>query len=361
MRWKWPNSLRFFRWAKGRYTGLNAQSVQQIIVEFLEAISSTMILRKQGRSEIAFPWKKSKYRDVVYTNQSAKIRNGYLILPSGKSGKIAVKLPKRFAPEGRLMEVRMTFGKAVLAYKSDDPSLSARPQTTIGIDLGVNTILAATDGERSILISGREAKATIQWRNKRLASSRSAQSRMTKGSIRWRRLQARKQRMLTKARNRINDLVHKATRKVTDFFPGARAFVGEPFNDAARKMGRVQAQQVSSACNRKIINLLDYKLRGGAIEVNESYSSQTCPVCGCRRKCRRTYECKKCGFTAPRDVVGSLNIRSIGLFGEIRPIEVGVLRTTSVVPIKYPGVCSPGSSGRSPASRSPRMGEKLSA
>lgn len=358
LRWRWPNSIRFIKWAKGRYPGLAAQSVQQIVIEFLEAVSSAVSLRKQGRSEAAYPWKRPKYRDVVYTNQSARLKNGYLILPNGKSGTLAAKLPKRFAPEGRLMEVRLSFGKVILTYRSDDPPLSAEPQTTIGIDLGVNTLLAATDGERSILVSGREAKATVQWRSKRLSSLQEAQGRKTKGSRRWRRLQARKRRMLTKARNRTNDLVHKATRKVADFFPGARAFVGEPFNDAARKMGRVQAQQVSSACNRKIINLLDYKLRGGVIEVNEAYSSQTCPVCGCRQKCRRTYECRKCGFAAPRDVVGSLNIRSIGLFGEMRPTEISALRTTNVVPIKYPGVCSPGSSGGSPASSSPGNGRE---
>ena len=53
----------------------------------------------------------------------------------------------------------------------------ARPQeTVIGVDLGVNTLIAATDGHKVILISGRAAKATLQYRNKQLARIQQRQS-----------------------------------------------------------------------------------------------------------------------------------------------------------------------------------------
>ena len=72
-----------------------------------------------------------------------------------------------------------------------------RPQSTvIGVDLGVNTLLAATDGQRAILISGRAAKATIQYRNKQLARFQQAQAAKIKGSRRYKRLQRRKYAML---------------------------------------------------------------------------------------------------------------------------------------------------------------------
>lgn len=179
----------------------------------------------------------------------------------------------------------------------------------------------------------------IQWRNKRLATIQAAQARKERGSRRRRRLQKRKYRLLDKAANRIKDLVHKATRKIVVAFPNAQAFVGEPFNDAARRLPAKQAQQVSQACTRRVINQLDYKLRGGAITVSEAYSSQTCPVCGCRTKCRRVYKCKQCGFTAPRDVVGAVNIRSIGRTGGLKPQGVADLtpRVAWVHAAKYPG------------------------
>jgi putative transposase len=113
-------------------------------------------------------------------------------------------------------------------------------------------------------------------------------------------------------------LCHKATRQVAEAFPDATCYVGEPFNDAARRIGRVQAQQVSTACTRKLIQQLDYKTVG-AIAIDEAYSSQTCPVCGERSKHRRIYRCPRCGATGPRDAVGAVNILSLGQHGAMLP------------------------------------------
>ncbi len=192
-----------------------------------------------------------------------------------------------------------------------------RQQTVVGVDLGVNTLVAATDSKKALLISGREAKATVQWRNKRLASAVSRQSTMLKGSNRWRRVQRRKKQMLAKTRRRMNDLIHKATHRISQEFPGATCYVGKPFNEAARKLNGVWAQQVSQASNGKIARQLDYKT-SGVIQVDERYSSQTCPNCGARQTCRRVYRCRECGIVAPRDVVGSTNILCIGLHEEMR-------------------------------------------
>ncbi len=51
--------------------------------------------------------------------------------------------------------------------------------------------------------------------------------------------------MLAKTRRKIRDLAHKASRAVASTFPDARIILGLPFNDAARKSGRRQAQTVS--------------------------------------------------------------------------------------------------------------------
>ena len=355
LRWEWPTKPQWFKWAKGKYPGLHSQSVQEVILEFCDSVAAITALRKSGHSEARYPWKKTKYRDVPYTNQAARIKNDHLILPNGKSETLAARLPRGFNPIGRLMEARLKYGKVLLVYKLEDAPVNEQEPVQIGVDLGINTLIAATDGTKAILISGREAKATVQWRNKRFASFQQAQSSRTKGSRRWKRLQKRKYKLLNKARNRLKDLTHKATRKVTDAFPNAQAFVGEPFNEAGQKTGRVQAQQISQACTRKIISQLDYKLSGGAITVNEAYSSQTCPVCGCRQKCRRIYQCKQCGFKAPRDVVGSTNIRCIGREGKMALNQEIPRQVRWVHPVKYPSYHE-GSSGGSPASSSSREG-----
>ncbi|MGH8056576.1 MAG: zinc ribbon domain-containing protein, partial [Candidatus Entotheonellia bacterium] len=176
----------------------------------------------------------------------------------------------------------------------------------------------------------------VQGRNKQLANLQRAQSSRTKGSRRWKRLQRRKARMLAKSSRRLRDVMHKATRKVVDAFPGATCYVGKPFNDAAQHLGRPQAQQVSSACNARLIAQLDYKTCG-AIQTDESFTSQTCSVCGERNTGQRIYRCRACGTTAPRDVMGSLNILAVGRHGSLvlgRHVP-NVLQW--VHPIKYAG------------------------
>lgn len=314
--WKWPSKARWQRWAKGRYPGLSAQSAQQLIGEFCEAVDSCRQLRRHGHEQARYPWRKPRYHDVVYTNQDARIRDGRLILPHGKSGAVHIRLPKTVVLPGRLMEVRLSYGTVRLVCQL--PEEAHQQETVIGVDLGVNTLIAATDGAKVILIGGRAAKATIQYRNKQLARLQQAQARKSKGSRRYKRLQRRKYQVLGKTQRRMRDLCHKATHQVAEAFPGATCFVGEPFNDAAQRIGRRQAQQVSQVCTRRIIQHLDYKT-AGAIIIGEAYSSQTCPVCGERSKHRRIYRCPSCGITGPRDAIGAVNILSLGIHGVMLP------------------------------------------
>ncbi len=350
---KWPGRYEWQKKAKKKFLDLNAQSVGYVINEFCEAVSSTVVLRKNGSVDANYPCLMRKYRNVPFTNQSAKIRDGVLTLPCGRAGKLHIRMPEGVTIPGRLMEVRLHFGKVELVCNVPDEVCQEGP--VIGVDLGVNTLLAATDGEKAVIVSGRATKAVVRLRNKVLGSIQSKQSGQSKGSRRWIKLQRRKYRMLDKAHRRIKDLCHKATRKVADAFPNAKAYVGEPFNDAAQKMRRVQAQQVGQACGAVLVAMLAYKL-ASASKVDEAYSSQTCPVCGERNKCRRIYRCSKCGLTAPRDVVGGVNIRSIGMDGTMVPGRGVPNAIRFVHPHKYPGL-SPGSTRGHRASCS-SQGEK---
>jgi putative transposase len=314
--WTWPTKARWETWVKRRCPNLHSQTAQIIVLDFLEAVAGIRTLRSKGHTEARYPWRKPRYHDVPYSNQGAKLKGQHLVLPHGKAGKLSIPIPNTVVLPGRMVEVRLFFGRVLLICQVEEQK---RPvERVVGCDLGVNSAVAATDGVTAVVVSGREAKATVQWRNKRLASAQEALATKTKGSRRHRQLQRRKYAMLAKAANRLKDLCHKTTAKVVTAFPNAKVYVGEPFNDAAAKVGRRQAQQVSSTCCRKIIRQLDYK-SSGAIVVPEPFSSQACPACGCRQRCRRVYRCKDCGFEAPRDVVGSLNIRQIGQAGELSP------------------------------------------
>jgi transposase len=153
-------------------------------------------LRKNGQTEAGYPWRLRRYHDVVYTNQDAGVRDGRLILPHGKSGTLRIRIPDTLTLPGRLMEVRPSHGVVRLICAVPD---AARPQqTVIGVDLGVSTLIAATDGAKIILISGRAAKATIQYCNKQLARLQQAQAGKVRGSRHHKRLQRRTYAMLEK-------------------------------------------------------------------------------------------------------------------------------------------------------------------
>ena len=118
----------------------------------------------------------------------------------------------------------------------ETPDEARRQEAVVGVDLGVNTLIAATDGATVILISGRAAKATVQYRNKQLARFQQALARKEQGSRRHKRLQRRTHQMLEKRKRRIRDLCHKATRQVAKAFPNATCYVGEPFTEAAQRI-----------------------------------------------------------------------------------------------------------------------------
>lgn len=330
----WPSKADLQVQAKGRFPNLHSQSAQQTIADFCEAIASTAALRRNGHTDAKYPFKTPKYRCVIFTNQSVRLRDGFLTLPCLSAGKLRVKIPPTVTLPGRLIEVRLHYGKVELICKINEEAHQSG--STIGVDLGVNTLIAATDGEKAVCVSGRAVKAVTRLRNKRLAEIQAKQATKTKGSRRWKRLQRTKYKSLDKAKRQIKDICHKATRKVADAFPHAKAYVGEPFNDAAQKIGRVQAQLVSQACNAVIIAMLGYKL-AAAIRIPEFYSSQTCPVCGERNKCGRAYRCKSCKTAAPRDVIGCVNNRSLGVDGQMVPGRSVPNATEWVHPIKYAG------------------------
>jgi hypothetical protein len=90
---------------------------------------------------------------------------------TGDEADLRIRLPETITLPGRLMEVRLAYGVVRLICAVAD---APRPQQTIiGVDLGVNTLVAATDGTTAMLVSGRGVKAIIRWRNNSLAIIRS--------------------------------------------------------------------------------------------------------------------------------------------------------------------------------------------
>src|SRR5258706_14772729 len=59
--WRWPSKARWQRWAKGRYLGLSAQSTQQLIGEFCQAVDSCPHLQTNRQTEGRIPMRLRRY------------------------------------------------------------------------------------------------------------------------------------------------------------------------------------------------------------------------------------------------------------------------------------------------------------
>jgi len=65
----WPTKAELQKEIKRQFPALHSQSAQQIVADFCEAIASAEALRKHG-APYEYPHKKSRYRQVIFTNQA---------------------------------------------------------------------------------------------------------------------------------------------------------------------------------------------------------------------------------------------------------------------------------------------------
>ncbi len=143
--------------------------------------------------------------------------------------------------------------------------------------------------------------------------------------------------ILSKSDAQLTDTLHKTT----------RAFVNWCLENQVKQVvvGEVEGVQRNTSCKKKqnkhkkrsarhnqkmsqwqfgrITSYLQYKLAAEGIsleKVNEAYSTQTCPVCGRKKKpSSRNYSCR-CGYREHRDIHGAKNILSKYKYGEFREI-----------------------------------------
>jgi len=184
---------------------------------------------------------------------------------------------------------------------------------TLAIDLGVSNLVTATDREYSFIIDGRTLVSKMRLFAKKRARLQSVLSKQKlKTSKRFHRL-------YVKERNFVNDYLHKVSKKVVDYCLKHR--IGTIAIGAMHK--GITNMNIGSQNNEKLHRIpfgrlarqIKYKAEEYGIKVtsvDESYTSQTCCVCGNvdknNRKHRGLYVCENCGTAMNADVNGALNI-----------------------------------------------------
>ena len=178
------------------------------------------------------------------------------------------------------------------------------PETLIGIDLGLNSFIATSDGELQVLPKfTRGGERELRKANRTLA-------RRHKGSNGWKSAKKRVQKIHRGIAGERNKFIHTTSKRVVAQYDG---IVLENLNVKGLAKGML-AKSVHNAAWSKFIHCVEYKAEnaGKSVEtVNPAYTSQTCSSCGTIAKktlAVRTHKCSDCRLVLDRDVNAAVNI-----------------------------------------------------
>ena len=315
---------------------LHSQSRQAVRERYFKSWKSYAALKKSGGVEKPKPpnkrknymttrWKKSAIRFVEGSLFGKRVE---LSLAQGQP-KIEIPLPSNFdmskAEHIATIDLCYTYGQWTLhfSYKYHTETTETGKEV-VGVDIGEIHPIASHDGQDTHIYNGRYIRSLYRHRNKVLAEFSQAISRCKRHSKRWWKLTRRKWKRIKKIDNQIKDALHKHTASFVKYCheKGVGTIVlgdltGIRNNIKARKKERQKLHQWAFG---KVTELVTYKAKAlgiKVVQIDEAYTSQTCPKCGNRKKpSNRNYTCK-CGFKYHRDGVGAINIRQkyLGHFG----------------------------------------------
>ena len=315
------------------YSKLHRMGVYHVYHKYLscrEAMWKSKLAKHSGSPSAKLPYRRKRYFPTGWDGQGIRIDMDASTIslcraaPVQESGKRKRQPPivcrAKSIPQN-IVEIELLYRdglKLAIKYKEPDIEHLIPSGNSAAIDLGeIHSITAIDNGGRAIIITGRKLRSIKRFRDKEVAKVKSLRSKCKKGSRRYKKLSKAIYKLHQKADNQINDAVHKTTRLFLDYCVKnnvTTAYYGDLDSTTRNTKGNVNAhvgQKLNEWCYGRIVQQLENKLGRYGIElvkVDEAYSSQTCPQCGCRNKpISRNYRCG-CGYEQHRDIVGAMNI-----------------------------------------------------
>jgi len=312
-------------------TILHAHSRDAAQEAFYKACKTTKEL-KRGGVDSKYPHRRKMFRTTCWKKSGIRVKDAKLYLAKArKLEPVIVPLPK-YLQGFDIIEVRLVYNLSSDHYdwhvvcddKLEIPKASGN--AVVAVDFGEIHPAAACTETEAVVFSARELRSIIQGKNKMTAEIAEKQSKCRKGSRYWKKLQRSKNKKLSKFKLKQRDICHKVSRAIVDFAEehnASKIVMGDIRNVADEvNLGKKCNQKVSQWPHGILQKYTTYKAKRKGMETeleDESYSSQTCPSCGNRKKPNgRVYICSKCGWKGSRDgQVGAANILSRSVYGEL--------------------------------------------
>ncbi len=229
-----------------------------------------------GRPQLPKYLKGATY-NLLFDKQRFQVKDGHVVLDKH----LSVQLPEMLQGKDiSQVEILPKFHHFEIVYVYEDGQELADPVNSdivMGIDLGLNNLATCTTttGE-SVIINGKPLKSINQFYNKKKAALQSHLEKRQgeKWSVRLQRL--------TDTRNRkVNDYLHKATRKIVDVCLEqhvSQVIVGNVVHaQNGINLGKRTNQNFVNVPLGQFTTLLSYKLEEQGITLNitdESYTSK---------------------------------------------------------------------------------------
>jgi len=341
-----------------------SESVQAVIEKYIQNREDTLLANKKGFKN-KYPWKYKYNFPTTWKVHGFKIKDNILELSLAefnrkRQSKIKIILPKHTVKElksKQIQQIELIYKHQLLLsfmYKIKDnnkkinnnnivgidfeqsskqqvaevDSRTSSIQPMTGVDLGeIHSITTYTNTNKNCIITGRYLRSLRRLQDKSLGKLNHMLSRCVKNSKRYKRLKRAKRRMLMKTNNQIKDCNHKITNELVKFVKQnniSKVIIGDikgiEKNTRKKNFGNKHNGRLSKWNYGEHIRQIKYKLDSIGVDVeliNEAYTSQTCPCCGKRNKCKtRNYRCT-CGYKCHRDIHGARNILNKYIYKKI--------------------------------------------
>ncbi len=309
------------------YQDIHSQ-VQQDVLKRLDKAMQAFFRRVKNGEKPGYPRFKSgdRYDSFTYPQGGYEVINKRLHL--SKIGHIKIKLHREIKGTIKTCTIKREGEQWYAVFTTEyefDPSMTFHPsEEEVGIDLGINSFAALSDGtfiEHPRIY--RNAEEEIKEAHKKIA-------RRKKGSHRRARAKKELSRLYRKARNKRRDFLHKASRKLSKQY-GTLVFedlhidnmikAPEPKQDENGKY-LPNGTAAKGGLNKSILDaswgafvtICSHKAAeagGKVVKVAPHGTSQACSGCGCvvpKDLGVRWHSCPHCGCELDRDHNAARNI-----------------------------------------------------
>ena len=230
-----------------------------------------------GRPKIPKYIPKDGRNILVLTNMDCKIKDGFIKFPKAFNGfKLKTNVDNlqqvRILPRNNHMVVEIVYKKHIKKMNCDNNKY-------VSIDIGIDNFATVTNNVNKvpIIISGRKIKSVNKFYNKQISHYKEIARRINGIDF-----TNRMNRITTKRNNIMNDLIHKASRKVVNYALSCEAntiIIGNNKNwKQNSSMGKITNQSFVEIPHSKFISQIIYKAEECGINVivtEEPYTSGT--------------------------------------------------------------------------------------